>query len=343
MCSGENGGDMFNIKGDYRIIVGFVLMILFLFVPAGNASSYKVLVVMSYESDFPWVVEIKEGIDFVLKDTCEIQYFYLNTKKNFKGGKKKAKEAYDRYLNFQPDGVIAADDNAQSMFVIPYLKDKVKTPVMFCGINREPEKYGYPSVNVSGILERLHIGESIAFVQQLHPSIKTFGFIMKDSTSSKGVLRQIEKQSSIYPAKFIAFKHPKTLVDATSMAEELKKHCDILFMASMEGVVDINGSPLEDSEIMPVVARIFGKPTITSNSYNVKFGALCAVVKTGQEQGSTSAGMLLKAMQGTPVSQIPITINRRGKRIINVTAMKELGIKAKPIILRGAELVRTEN
>jgi len=27
-----------------------------------------------------------------------------------------------------------ADDNAQSMFVLPYLKDKVKTPVMFCAV-----------------------------------------------------------------------------------------------------------------------------------------------------------------------------------------------------------------
>jgi ABC-type uncharacterized transport system substrate-binding protein len=52
--------------------------------------------------------------------------------------------------------------------------------------------------------------------------------------------------------------------------------------------------------------------------------------------------MLLKAMQGTPVSEIPITRNRRGKSIINVTVMKAFGIKPKPIILRGTELVRTE-
>jgi ABC-type uncharacterized transport system substrate-binding protein len=52
--------------------------------------------------------------------------------------------------------------------------------------------------------------------------------------------------------------------------------------------------------------------------------------------------MLLKAMKGTPVSQIPITRNRLGKAIINVTVMKALGIKPKPILLKGTELVRTE-
>jgi ABC-type uncharacterized transport system substrate-binding protein len=52
--------------------------------------------------------------------------------------------------------------------------------------------------------------------------------------------------------------------------------------------------------------------------------------------------MLLKAMGGTPVSKIPITRNRKGKPIINVTVMKALGITPKPILLKDAELVWTE-
>ncbi len=76
--------------------------------------------------------------------------------------------------------------------------------------------------------------------------------------------------------------------------------------------------------------------------FEVKLGVLCAVLTTGQEQGETSANMLMKAMQGTPVSQIPITQNRHGKRVINVTVMKSLGIRLKPAVLGTVELVRTE-
>jgi len=65
-------------------------------------------------------------------------------------------------------------------------------------------------------------------------------------------------------------------------------------------------------------------------------------VKTGQEQGATAAGMLLKAMGGTPVAQIPVTVNRNGKRMINVSVMKSLGIRPRPVVLRGAELVKSE-
>ncbi|MGD8846734.1 MAG: hypothetical protein PVJ84_13215 [Desulfobacteraceae bacterium] len=113
-------------------------------------------------------------------------------KRDLKGGPLKAKKAYALYRKFQPDGVIAIDDNAQSMFVVPYLKDKVSVPVMFCGVNSDPDKYGYPASNVTGILERPHISESIAFVKQLVPSVNAFGFIGRDSITTKSMLRQIQ-------------------------------------------------------------------------------------------------------------------------------------------------------
>ena len=63
----------------------------------------------------------------------------MDTKKNIEGGVRKAKDAYELYRRLQPDGVIAADDNAQSMFVVPYLKDRYDVPVIFCGVNALPD------------------------------------------------------------------------------------------------------------------------------------------------------------------------------------------------------------
>ena len=84
--------------------------------------------------------------------------------------------------------------------------------------------------------------------------------------------------------------------------------------------------PVTEQVSIPVIAKACGKPTIGADIFIVKFGLLCSVVKTGEEQGETSANMLLKAMNKTPVSQIPITRNHNGKRMINVTVLKELGI-----------------
>lgn len=334
---------MFRKKWD-----GFIFVVLVAFCICGlfsetvRAGRFKVLVVMSYEEDFPWDRAIKEGTDSVLSGTCEIRYFYMNTKKNLEGGPKKAEEAYALYREFQPDGVIAADDNAQSMFVVPYLKDKVRTPVMFCGVNAEPETYGYPGSNVSGILERLHISESLAFAKRLVSPIRNFGFIIKQSPTGEAILRQIRNESDTYLAKFVALKMPKTLREAVTMTEELREQCDLLFISAMQGLSDGSGGIVEEKKAVSVLVKTFGKPTISTEEHNVKNGTLCAVVRTGQEQGRTSGEMLLKAMRGTPVSQIPITKNYSGKRLINATAIKILGIKPRADVLIGAELVRTK-
>jgi ABC-type uncharacterized transport system substrate-binding protein len=325
----------------------FAVAVLLLFrqIPASaQAAPYKVLVVMSYEVDFPWVKAMTEGIQSVLGDTHHLKYFYMDTKINHEGGPQKAKEAYAIYQEFRPDGVIVADDDGQSMFVVPYLKDKVKTPVMFCGVNAMPEEYGYPASNVSGILERPHFAESIVFAKQLVPEITTFGFIIKDSPTGRAHLNQLQREAGTYSAVLSEFKMPKTTLEVVDMTKELEKKSDALFVAALAGIVNEKGQALPEKEGIKMALKAFGnKPTIGADAdYTVKYGALCAVVRTGQEQGRTAAKMLLQAMTGTPVSNIPITQNHNGKRIINVTVMKALGIKPRPEILRGAELVKTE-
>ena len=321
------------------------LCLLVVILPAADAcraAGYDVLVVFSYEKELDWHQEMRKGIEDVLENVAHIEYFYMDTKNNLAAGPEKAKQAYGLYQSLQPDGVIAADDNAQSLFVAPYLKDKVKTPVMFCGVNAEPEHYGYPASNVSGILERMHINESLSLAKQLVPSLATFGGIEKESPTGRAYHKTFENPAGDFLLKFAEFKLPQTILEAETMARAMGDRCDLLFVATMKGIPDANGRPLPEKEAIRIVTKAFGKPTFTNVAHAVKYGILCAVVQRGCEQGETAAKMLLKAMQGTPVSRIPLTRNCNGRRMINVTVMKELGIQPKPVVLRGVDLVRTE-
>ena len=326
-----------------KLLINLLIMWIFsiITVPTVHASSCKILVVMSYEKNNPWCKEIKEGINAVLSSRCDIKYFYMDTKINFKGGIQKAKEAYELYKRFRPDGVIAADDNAQSMFVLPYLKDKTKTPVMFCAVNEEPKKYGYPASNVSGVLERDFISESIAFAKQLVPSINTVGFLAKDSPSGRALLKQVESESHTYLVKFAGFKLVKTIKETLAVLAEYKKTCDALFITSTNGILDTDGTALDNEQVTKTVAKYYKKPLIGANDFHVRYGVLCAVVKSGDAQGRISAKMLLKAIKGTPIKHIPVTVNKYGKRMLNVTAMKDLGVRPKRRVLVGTELVKT--
>jgi len=331
---------MFCSKRCSYMLAIIAVIYLFFHIPMIEAASYKILVVISYEKENPWCIQIKEGIDSVFAGNSELKYFYMDTKKDIKGGVRKAKEAYELYKRFRPDGVIAADDNAQSMFVLPYLKDKVKTPVMFCAVNEEPEKYGYPASNVSGILERDFISESIAFAKQLVPSINTVGFLAKDSPSGRAIRKQVEIESDTYLAKFAGFKLVETMKETFAALEEYKKTSDALFITSTNGILDTDGKSLDNQQVTKTVAKFYKKPLIGANNFHVRYGVLCAVVKSGNAQGRMSAEMLLKAIRGTAIKHIPITVNKYGKRILNVTVMKELGIRPKRRVLVGTELVK---
>jgi ABC-type uncharacterized transport system substrate-binding protein len=332
------------MKTQIRICFTLILFLLPLTVAFAvddsHAARFKVLVVMSYDPDYKFVKKIRQGIDSILSDTCRIEYFYMNTKNNLAGGPQKAKAAFALYKKMRPDGVIAADDNAQSMFVVPYLKNKVKTPVMFCGVNEAPEKYGYPADNVSGILERMTISQSLAFAKQLIPAIRTFGYMSCDSPTGRTILKYFQHEAHTFPMELAAARFPKTLIETKAMAKELSGLCDVLFIPTMSGTKDDNGVPLSDRQLLPVVTDIFAKPVIGNQKFTIQYGMLCGMTQHPNEQGFTAAKMLLKAMQGTPIRDIPITRNRLSQAIINVTVMKAFDIKPKPILLKDTELIR---
>jgi ABC-type uncharacterized transport system substrate-binding protein len=228
------------------------------------------------------------------------------------------------------------------MFVVPYLKGKVSTPIMFNGVNAEAGRYGFPMHHVSGVLERAHVRESLAFIKQLLPSLKTVCFMANNVPPGQALRAQVDEEKASYPAKVGAFHLIKSTTELDAAAKSLRTGCDALFIDSLEGIVDNQARALNNSEVLKAVARAYNGPLLAGNRYQVEQGAWAAVVKTGQEQGETSAEMLLQAMRGTPVAAIPVTRNTRGQRVINVTALEAHGVALRPTILRGATLVRQQ-
>jgi ABC-type uncharacterized transport system substrate-binding protein len=297
---------------------------------------------MSYEEDNPWCRDIRKGIEQVLLGESKITYFYMNTKVAFERGPQQAKEAYALYQKLRPDGVIVADDDAQAMFVVPYLKGKVKTPVMFCGVNEDPRIYGYPNEHISGAMEQAHVRESLAFAQQLVPSVASVCFLVKESPAGNALHKQVESDREGYPAMVAAFHRVSTIEELKALAGPLNDNCRAILVDSLEGILDDEQKSLDNRQIFNILFRFYHGPLIGSNLYHVEQGALCAVVKTGHEQGELAAEQLLKALHGMRVDQIPITVNYRGKRLINVDALSALGISPRANALQGATLVNTK-
>jgi len=299
-------------------------------------------VVFSYEPDYLWEVEIREGLEKVLGQHAQLTLFYMNTKVDLNNGPVKAAEAYEIFKSLQPDGVISVDDNAQEMFVVPYLKNKTTVPVVFCGVNADPEVYGFPAENVTGILERYHFEETLALNRQLAGKTDRFVVMVNRSPLADLVVKQLERDKNGLSAELLAVLQPETLSEALEMVKEYRHQADLLMLLTLKGIVDGQGQPVGDVEAISNVATAFNKPTAATAEFVIKSGVLSGVLASGQEQGRQAAFMLKEALRGISLKDIPVTRNYQGKRMINVTVMKQLGIVPGPMAIRGATLVHSE-
>ncbi|MBE9048055.1 hypothetical protein IQ255_27285 [Pleurocapsales cyanobacterium LEGE 10410] len=156
---------------DSKIPIILFLICALVFFTYVSLQKPRVLVLHSYSTSFAWVRDINIGIQRVLaKQPYKVQYHYMDTKRN-PGAEYKAKAAEiarQQIIDWEPNVIIAIDDNAQS-FVAQEFINNPKMRIVFTGVNAEPEAYGYDTAdNVSGLLERIPF-DSIkeAFVQIL--------------------------------------------------------------------------------------------------------------------------------------------------------------------------------
>jgi len=302
------------------------------------AEGKKVLVVMSYHEGYDGEEEIKGSILSLLVG-AESKFVHLDTKKNLAGGEERAREAFRLYGEFRPDAVIAANDNAQSLFVVPYLKGKVATPVVFCGVNNDASKYGYPAVNVTGVLEKKHYRESVSFSQVVDPAIRKVGIICKDNPSNRTNLAKIEKEKHSYSAEITASVAVATLAEAEAAVAELSSRSDALLFLNLTGLLDGRGLPLEGQAVLAVLTEEARVPTIGADSWEVKAGVLCGVIQSDAEQGAIAVEMLLAIWGGKAPADLPVSENVNGRRHVNISTLKKLGLELAPEVVIGTEMI----
>jgi ABC-type uncharacterized transport system substrate-binding protein len=303
-----------------------------------TAARKKLLVVMSYHQGYEGEEEVARGLADALPGV-EFRYFYLNTKYDYDGGKRLAAEAYRAYQEYRPDAVVAVDDPAQEFFVVPYLRERVATPVVFCGVNFEAGKYGYPATNVTGVVEKKHYRESLGFARLVAPKLRRVAVVYQDNSTNRQNLAQIAAEEADYPLT-IAGKYPvATLAELRELLARLEKEVDGLLLLNLSGIVDEHGAALDGSNVLPLVVSGCRLPTIGSSSWEIKAGTLCGVIKSNPEQGTIAASLLQKIWTGTPVAELPLTQNRNGRRLVNLSTLKKLDMTISPEVVVGTELL----
>lgn len=298
----------------------------------------KILVVASYHQEYRRCREIVQTLEYELKG-AQLTLFYMDTKKNPAGAAEKAAEAYELYRNLQPDAVIAIDDNAQEYFVVPYLKNKVATPVIFCAVNNEAGKYGFPAANVTGVLEKKHYRESISFAQIIEPRIRTLAVLYKPCPSNSINIAHIEREKYRYTANLRGFIPVDTMADIWKALDANAASVDAFLLLDMTGITDKDNVQIEGHEVIRRITRASDKVTIGASNWEIEAGALCGVIKSGEEQGVLAARQLIAYWEGSPIRQIPVLENKYGQRYLNLQTLKKLKLQLQPEMIIGTTII----
>ncbi|GAJ18072.1 unnamed protein product, partial [marine sediment metagenome] len=64
-------------------------------------------------------------------------------------------------------------------------------PFVFAGMNGEPGDYGFPADNITGVLERGHVNESMELLKRLVPSLTRAAIITDNSPTSQAFISRV--------------------------------------------------------------------------------------------------------------------------------------------------------
>jgi ABC-type uncharacterized transport system substrate-binding protein len=292
----------------------------------------KVLHIDSYDESYDWSKGIHRGVVQTLQDTgVELKTIYMDTKRNTETefGKQAAQRVKTEIEIFQPDVVIASDDNASKYVVMPHYKDAT-LPFVFCGINWDIAAYNYPYKNTTGMIE-IELVDSI--IKNLRPYAKgeRLGFLAPDELSEYKIA---ENHGHVFKIDYSQKFFVKTFAEWKQRFLELQTSVDMIFITNNGGMKDWN-----DAEAQQFVEENTKVPVGTQHDFMMPY-ALLGIVKSSEEQGEWAAQAALQILDGTKPSDIPLARNKRGKLYVNMRIGNKLDILFAPELLELAEIIR---
>lgn len=291
------------------------------------------LYVSSYHKGNKWNDGIERGLDKNLAGECQLDKFYMDTKRNKdkEFAKKMALSAKTYIEDTRPDIVIACDDNASKYLIKPYFKDAA-LPFVFCGINWTAKEYGYPYQNVTGMIEISPIRPLKKVVGQMVKDAKTGTFLSADVFSQR---KDYERYRKEYAKSNIEIRG----VFVKNLAEWKKAYVeaqagDFLVIGNYAGLGD-----WDETEAVKFVEERSQKFSVTNHEWMMPY-SMFAMTKIPEEQGEWAADLALTILDGEKPGDIPITANRRWNLYANPTLLTRANLQLPPQLMMRSVKVR---
>ena len=283
-----------------------------------SAFAAKCMLVTSYHQGYAWNDGVQRGVESVLSGKCDLKIFYMDTKRNKSKSHGEAMAAKAKKLidEFQPDVLIAADDNASRYLVSKYYKN-AELPVVFCAVNWNVTKYGYPYKNVTGMIEVAPIQPLIELARKVTDKLKTMVYLGVNTFTEKKNARRV-----VDVAQKQGVEVQVSLANDINEWKQLfvkAQTADFLILGSNAGI-----KGWSDNEMAEFVKRNAKKLLLSNHNWMAPF-SMYTIAKVAEEQGEWAAEAALAIVKGLSPAKIPIRVNRKWQIYINTPLLKKAG------------------
>ncbi len=317
---------------------------------AAQAGPARVFVVQSYNADYVWCQNINQGIQEALSPaSVEYEFFYMDAKRRpaRESLETAARDAYSRILAFDPDIVIAADDVAQAYLVVPYLKDKPRPQVIFCGVNAPVSLYGFPCSNVSGVRERWHYREGFRLLKRLVPKAKSVVFMVEASETGRYIVDDLKedlREGGPFDLEIAGVELVATFDDWKRLIEFYRNKTDAFALGLYQSITDSDtGRIMNPQKVIDWTFSAMDKPTIGFADVSIQHGLLCGVLESGHEQGFLAGSMAKEVLDsGKRAGELPVRLNDKGIIMVNLDTAERLNVDIPYEVIEAAGVVVTK-
>lgn len=298
----------------------------FLLASATASAADTVLVVHSYHQGFGWTDGIQAGIEEAMQGSgATIEVFYMDAKRKTDKADRAAagKAAMAKVAELKPKVVITSDDAAQTFFAME-LAGKAGAPAMvFSGVNAEPGKYGYPAANVTGILERPHVTQSLEFVQKIIPGAKQVAFVSDPGEVTDAMIPFFKTQAQ--PVPIVAYDVATTVDEWRAL---ITKHQDkdAILLLNYQSLKQADGKPADPKSVISWTVANSKKPLVAVFDFSVRDGCVFGIAESAKEHGQESARMTREILRGKKPADLPITTAKHGLVMFNLVSAKSIGV-----------------
>jgi hypothetical protein len=306
-----------------------------------NLHKPRVLVLQSYDLTYPWTREVGVGLRRML-DThphFAVRWFYMDTKRHpEKEFKQKmgllARQSIDRW---QPDVIIAVDDDAQEFVTRHYVNDP-HIKIVFAGVNGGVESYGFVGANnVTGIFERKDfpaLKEALLALRWQRTATGPLRVVhIGDTSNSVGHDDHHLREFDWTPIINLPSRKVDTFDDWKKAVLDAQGKTDFIITTNYRKIsrsaADKTLVPPEDVVAWTVAnSRV---PLVGTNGFFVEDGGELAIGTSPFEQGEVASRMAIKLLEGQAAKDIPFATTHQFAVYMRSARLHQRGMELPPL------------